>query len=157
MLGRMSNEKVEELRFLVLKGNTSEADYIINNNGNIDFDKEYLLMLSVVSNKNKSGKMTKLLLSHGANPNVIAEDGYSVLIAAIQANNAGSVRELLKANTDIFIKFNGKTAIEHAKASNNEELIKAMRESLAAQRNSHAAINQRQSLLRQYAKYRLNR
>ena len=67
-------------------------------------------------------KIVKLLLSHGADPNIREEGGFTALHAAAQNGNVEIIRELLLGGADLTIKSNdGKTAMDVAMDAGHEK------------------------------------
>jgi len=84
---------------------------------------------------------TKLLLRHGANPNVLTGAGQSPLSLAVKLQNAEVVTELLRhsANAVLQLPLDGQTVLHQAACANSEGIVR-----LLLRRGVYADVRNRQ-------------
>jgi ankyrin repeat protein len=110
------------LRLVAHNGRTTIVELLIEENINQQDKNESLVIASSMGYPD----IVKILLSHGATPNVLYRKSITALMAAVRDRNIESIYLLMEAEADVNIKdSNGKTAIFYAEGC--VECLKALR------------------------------
>jgi len=105
------------------KGNDAVANFLIENNADINYVSKNgtALMACVVKGK---FELVDKLLNKGANIDLLDQNGMTALMLAVQFNNPEMVKKMLNANANKELKCKqNKTAFEYAVELNYEEII----------------------------------
>lgn len=118
---------MKELIDAIHKENLDVIDKILKKKINLNFFTKGINPLLCACMK-KNVKIIETLLEHGANPNFLLKDGYTVLMHASINNNHNIVELLLKNNADPNIQNNDKwtalmLAVENAQYNNVKILL----------------------------------
>lgn len=124
--------KVNEFGFspLILacyKGKYELAEFFIKTKANLDYVSEEGTALMAATVKGDV-RLTELLLSKGANPNLTNFEGITALMYATQFKNEAIVKLLLQYKADkTLLDKQGRTAFEFAVFSKNENIINQLK------------------------------
>lgn len=125
-IGPASANDVEALYKAAGEGKSTEVTALLKNGVSVNErtrSGSYALNAAAVENETE---VIRILLDHGANPNVQNSQGDTPLICATKyaGGKAGTVEMLVKAGTDLGIRDNkGNTALDYAKAKGQREAV----------------------------------
>lgn len=105
------------------RGNDKVAIFLASKVEDIDGESKYGTPLMAAVYKNREA-VVKVLLEHGADPNLADANGTSPLHYAIIMRNKTIIKQLVEAKADMSTKDNrGNTAIDYANMTQDEEII----------------------------------
>lgn len=130
--GKVLSSDVDTLYRAAGDGNTSRVSALLDSGVEVNArtsDDSYALNRAAVYNQ---AEMVRLLLEHGADPNVQNGEGDTPLICATKyaGGHAPTVKLLVEGGTDLTITDkSGKTALDYAKAKDQQEAVALLEES----------------------------
>lgn len=109
------------------RGNKAVAEYLVPRVNNLNYNSSNGTALAAASVKGDND-MAKILLEHGADPNLADPNGMTPLVYAVQFQNKELVALLVKYKANSRQKDNdGKTPYDHAVFAGNKEIINMLK------------------------------
>lgn len=126
IVNKVSKEGYSPLTLACYYSNNEVAKHLINNVDDIDSKSGYGTPLMAATVK-KNVEIIKLLLEHGANPNIADQNGSTALHFSVIFNYIDIVKLLVNANAKFDLKDNrGKTALDYAEVTQNKTIIQIL-------------------------------